>query len=515
MDGAKYRVTRTLMFIPLICTLAVGGCGGDESGDESGDTPTAETETAGRQEDPELISGENIAPEGRDPVPYRSRQGLFAVTWPSGCNRLRTRKPADAPADTAFPGKLPTSLNVFCDRTGKKNEGCTVRGYYNERAEDGGPPHPRMVTDRIEAAMVTYGVEVVSQNPISWGDLQGVDVRCREPDGPGEVWLRGVLAGPHYFLLAAWKQSGGLFEDEEYANNTSKWSAMREAIVAPGRGVVSTTEGLIEFGLVIYSGPRDSDDCPIPGEVVGPALNNYSAIEAAFPGNSPGRYTPTGEALQLVCEALPGVAADMRPQYVILATDGEPNSCEGRTSGGVDYQSVIDAANLCCSKGVTIYVISLASGGQEFQDHLQQVADIGACNSAGGGATVYSPQDPAQLSTDLGQLIGGAVTCDVLLSGSVVQGKECEGSVVTLNGRALGCNDADGWILLAENVIRLQGAACQEFTDNPSSVLTATFPCEVFIPGGGGPGGGSAGSGSGGGTAGSGSGGPGDLGPIF
>ncbi len=304
--------------------------------------------------------------------------------------------------------------------------------------------------------------------------------------------------------------------EEPYSDNESKWSAMRQAIVDPNDGVVSTMQALIEFGLVIYSGPRDSDDCPIPGEVVGPALNNYTPIAEAFPQDQPGGSTPTGLALQLVCEALPGVAVDQRPQYVILATDGEPNSCD--RSGGrdepPDYQSVVDAANFCCDKGVTLYVVSLASGrgSQDFQDHLQEVANIGACDGSA-GAPVYSPQDPAQLSTDLGQLVGGAVTCDVLLDGSVVQGRECEGSVVTLNGRTLGCNDPDGWILVSENVIRLQGQACQEFTDNTDSVLTATFPCEVFVPGGGGPGEGGAGSGSG--EAGSGSGSPGDLGPIF
>jgi hypothetical protein len=217
MNRVNSRAHRFFVLFALAGVLAMGGCGGEKSGDESGEGFIDDTEVVGGQDDPAAISGENIVPAGRDPVPYRSTQGLFAVTWPSGCNRLRTRKPVDAPPGAGFPGEVPTSLNVFCDRAGSQNEGCTVRGYYNHRAEDGGPPHPRMVTDRIEAAMVSYGVEVVRQNPISWGDLHGVDVYCREPDGPGEVWLRGVLAGPHYYLLAAWKQTGDLFDDPDYA----------------------------------------------------------------------------------------------------------------------------------------------------------------------------------------------------------------------------------------------------------------------------------------------------------
>ncbi len=342
----------------------------------------------------------------------------------------------------------------------------------------------------------------------------------------GEICAEGnadaVRVAPKVVLLL----DGSTSMEEPYANNTSKWSAMREALMDSRSGVVATMQGLIEFGLVIYSGPMMGGNCPIPGQVVGPAIDNYQAIAGAFPRNAPGVFTPTGQALQLVCEALPGTATDVRPQYVILATDGNPNSCnvpmDRMMEPPADYQSVIDAAELCCQKGVTIYVVSLASGGPEYEAHLQDVANIGACTGAGGAGTVYSPQDPGRLSADLGQLIGGAVTCEVYLNGSVTEGKECQGSVVTLNGRALDCNGADGWVLESESVIRMQGQACEEFSSNPDSVVTATFPCEIFIPGGGpggpgsgGPGDGSAGSGSGDGTAGSGSGGPGDLGPIF
>jgi hypothetical protein len=246
----------------------------------------------------------------------------------------------------------------------------------------------------------------------------------------------------------------------EAYGDTTKWAAMRQALVDPNNGVVKTMESLIEFALVIYAGEylNGGGECPVPGDVVPHALNNYAAIEAALPAESPGRRTPTGEALDAVCRALPGISEEgTLPQYVILATDGEPNSCEGFGNRGStpDYQSVIDAVTRCCDNGVTVYVVSLASPTPEFQAHLQEVANIGICNQ-GDSAPVYSPQSPQELSDDLGHLIGGALNCDVLINGNIAEGKECEGREVKLNDQVLKCNDENGWILAEPNLIRLQ-----------------------------------------------------------
>jgi hypothetical protein len=212
----------------LATALFATGCG-------SGDTePPARGETGDRQVlETSAADGENVVTAGTAPVKYRSPQGLFAVTWPAGCNRLRTRKPAGAPPDDAFPGDRPTELGVYCDRAGHQGEGCAVRGFYNESTAEGGPPHPRMVTARIESTMTAYGVELLAQTPGSWGALQGVDVRCGESEGPGELWIRGILAGPHYYLLIAWNQAGGLFADPDYQAFFASFSVVAEETGAP------------------------------------------------------------------------------------------------------------------------------------------------------------------------------------------------------------------------------------------------------------------------------------------
>jgi hypothetical protein len=332
--------------------------------------------------------------------------------------------------------------------------------------------------------------------------------------GSTSTFTNGVCAqgatvtrmAPQVILLL----DGSSSMNEDYGNST-KWAAMREAIANPNNGVAKTMQEQIAFALVIFAGQylNGGGSCPIPGEVVPHNLNNYDAIASALPQESPGERTPTGEALDAVCQALPGVSENgSLSQYVILATDGEPNSCSGGgrgTGGGTTtaYQSVIDAANRCCAAGVTIYVVSLAPDAtSDFQAHLQQVADIGVCNR-GGTATVYNPQDPDQLSSDLGNLVGGALTCDVRLDGNVVQGKECEQSEVKLGTEELTCNDANGWILVEPNVIRLQGTACETYKNDPGLQVTAKFPCEIFVPGTGGSGGSGAGGSGGSGADGS------------
>jgi hypothetical protein len=263
-------------------------------------------------------------------------------------------------------------------------------------------------------------------------------------------------------------------------NTKGRWAALRGALVDPQRGVVPKLQSMVRFGLVVFG---TQNMCPIPGEPVRPALNNLAAIVAGTPNVQPGMYTPTGPALDWVYDNLiEGVSpdGDNGPQIVILATDGEPNSCGGRGGQVVtDYQPSIDAIKKGTGKGVTTYVISLADSAGAFHDHLQQLADLGN-PGAGGAAKLYEPGSPDELSAALESLVGGAVGCDVALDGVITAGSECTGTV-TLNGAAIGCNDANGWKLLDGRHIRLQGNACKRLMTE-SAQVTARFPCSSFSP---------------------------------
>jgi hypothetical protein len=269
-------------------------------------------------------------------------------------------------------------------------------------------------------------------------------------------------------------------------NPTGRWAALRKALVDPQRGVVAKLQKVVQFGVAVFG---TQPTCPIPGDPVKPALNTLAMIEAKMPMVQPGMYTPTGPALDWVYDNLiDPVSPDGNsgPQIVILATDGEPNSCGGSNGGGgggrngmqqqvtTNYQPSIDAVKKGAMKGAVTYVISLADSAGAFHDHLQELANLGN-PAANGKAKLYEPTSPEQLESDLQALVGGAVGCDIALNGVIPAGSECSGEV-TLNGAALGCNKPDGFKLLDDRHIRLQGSACKTLTDKMGQV-EAHFPC--------------------------------------
>lgn len=266
------------------------------------------------------------------------------------------------------------------------------------------------------------------------------------------------------------------------SNQNGRWAALRNALLDPQTGVVPQLQHLVQFGLVVYG---TNGTCPIPqGHTpVRPAMNNLDAITMNMPQVQPGMYTPTGPALDWVYENMIeeySPDGNTGPQIVILATDGEPNSCEGITGRrGGNYAPSVSAVRRGTEKGVKTYVISLADATGAFHEHLQELADLGNPD-AGGSAQLYEPSSPAELSQDLQTLVGGAIGCDIALSGSLEPGFECMGTV-TVNGTPVQCNDPNGFAAIDPRHIRLQGNACSALMDR-NAVVEAKFPCSSFSP---------------------------------
>ncbi len=268
------------------------------------------------------------------------------------------------------------------------------------------------------------------------------------------------------------------------ANPNGRWAAIRKALIDPQTGVVTQLQGVVEFGLAVFG---TQPTCPIPNNPVPLALNNLQAIQASLPDVQPGMFTPTGPALDWVYTNMFDLSAtpdqQVGPQLLVLATDGEPNDCTlmgGFGGGSTNFQPSIDAVTKGIGMGIRTSVISLAASNGQFHDFLQQLANIGAAVPQGGmNAPLYEPTTPDELAADLQLLIGGAVGCDVALNGSVVMGRECEGTV-TINGNKIPCDSPDGWILPDPRHIRLQGSACDTLKSSPDALLDASFPCGVF-----------------------------------
>jgi len=288
----------------------------------------------------------------------------------------------------------------------------------------------------------------------------------------------------------------------EPLGDVSRWGALRTALFGPA-GVVRELEGLVRFGMTVYSTPIPMRGTPLgmcPSVLaVPPALNNLAAITAAFPQRPSGGFTPTGEALKVVADSLTAARTDdvagRGEKLIVLATDGEPNSCDALAT--LPLQSLLDglvpvdygpseaAVRAAQAKDVDTYVVSLAPAlvrNAESRQHLQALANLGRGfdDTASPGAELFSPQDPAQLETTLRGLVGAVVSCELSLEGELVVDQACDGEV-RLNGAALPCNGADGWSVVDATTIRLQGKACESWKTEAAAAVEADFPCEAVI----------------------------------
>jgi hypothetical protein len=244
--------------------------------------------------------------------------------------------------------------------------------------------------------------------------------------------------------------------------------------------------------------------CPQPIEAP-PKLNNAAAIDMIFPQKELGGSTPTDKALSHVMDALIATRQQQGPDqkaqspvYVILGTDGAPNDiCVNGTGGdgSAQRQRVISAADRGAAAGIITWVISLAGGDATLQAHLDEVAKHGDPKNL--GAHTFSPMNHDDLIMTLAQLLGGAIGCHIRLNGSVTVGQECSGKVEQ-NGLALACcqstpagvyncarmptTSPNGWQLSDPHSIELLGDACTQFLIGSGNLISASFPCEVFMP---------------------------------
>lgn len=288
----------------------------------------------------------------------------------------------------------------------------------------------------------------------------------------------------------------------------TRWSELRSALMDPTAGLVYQLQGGVDFGLLLYDGGIDllvvltalagtpnpacagayaatrTGDCLTMRVAVPAALNNAAAIDAAYPQTELGGSTPTNlamrEAMDMIIASQPPPGPDTmrKPQYVVLATDGQPNSlCTGGLGGDpmVQMNEVIAEVDRGLQAGIKTFVISLAQD-PVLVAHLEQVAAAG-----GTGTMPFTPMSKDELVANLTAIIGGAIGCQIFLNGTVTQGSECLG-FVEMNGFSIPCNDPNGWRLVNPSTVELVGQACTDFLNSPGAMVRAGFPCGVFTP---------------------------------
>ncbi|MDI1446184.1 vWA domain-containing protein [Polyangium sp. 6x1] len=313
------------------------------------------------------------------------------------------------------------------------------------------------------------------------GGMGGIDFVTSSTGGTGpgadacaDVNVNFEKQIPTVMLLI--DQSGSMTES---FGNGDRWGVLYDTLMDPNDGIVKKLEKDVRFGLALYTSNNGNagGTCPMLAKVP-LALNNHGAIDAVYGPQSPAGDTPTGESITAVTADLVAYQ-EAGPKIIVLATDGEPDTCaEPNPQNGQDES--IAAAQAAFGKDVRTFVISV--GADVSLGHLQDLANAGAGLSVGGAekAPFYQALNPQTLIDAFDTIINGVRSCVLKLNGIVDETAAASGQVY-LDGKSLPYNDMNGWRLNGPDEIELLGTACDTIKQGDHS-LSVQFPCGIVVP---------------------------------
>ena len=270
---------------------------------------------------------------------------------------------------------------------------------------------------------------------------------------------------------------------------------MRDVLLDP-EGILSARQQDIRFGVSFYKSENGDQGLDLDGLVGGTggnandpavcpimvdvpiALNNFPAISDAYAPLDLGADgdTPTAEAFQLVTNQLDAYA-EPGPKAIILATDGDPDTCADYNDHSANSQAMSEAAvTAAFDLGINTYIISV--GDEVTQSHLQALANAGV-GAMGMDAPYYEALNPEGLVGAFDEIIYGVTPCEFEINGTVSAVDAPKGTVVA-GGVNLTYGDPDGWDMPDSSTVRLNGAACDAFRQT-AGLVDITFPCGTII----------------------------------
>ncbi|UJR86333.1 vWA domain-containing protein [Sandaracinus amylolyticus] len=271
-------------------------------------------------------------------------------------------------------------------------------------------------------------------------------------------------------------QSGSMTEN---FGGTDRWNALRNALLDDD-GLIKEFENSVRFGIALYTGLDDDPSVPVECPHISsitPAMMNFDAIREMYADERPLQETPTGDALDAILDDLLAIPdPDPDPTIFILATDGEPDTCEVPNPQNGQAEALA-AVRRGYRSGIRTFLLSV---GREISEaHMQDMANAGIGRDSG-DAPYWVAGDDVGLRTALRSIIAGEVSCTLELAGRIDPAQACEGSVVEMTGRGeLECNT--DWRAVDETHIEILGDACEEFLTSRGATIDAQFPCNVIL----------------------------------
>jgi len=225
---------------------------------------------------------------------------------------------------------------------------------------------------------------------------------------------------------------------------------------------------------------------------VGVSSINTLVVDAAYPSPMMGAPTtsvliddtPTGESIDGAAKILQAVT-DPGPKVIVLATDGEPDTCadpdpDGQAGNDRAKEVAIKATQDAFAQGVFTFYISVGNVVSDI--HATEMANVGQGFPRNDPMQrFYRANDQAALADAFAKIVEGVRNCSFQLNGTVKDGGETEGKV-TLDGTQLQLGDPNGWRLSSPTTVELTGTACETVKDKNDHKVEAEFKCGTIVP---------------------------------
>jgi von Willebrand factor type A domain len=263
----------------------------------------------------------------------------------------------------------------------------------------------------------------------------------------------------------------------------TRWDVLREAIVDPEHGLLAWLDQSASVGLMMYTsfdGFASDQGCPVITRVDA-QIGNADRLRLAYSAEEPAPRgdTPTGESIDAAALQL-GRVQGTAPKYILLLTDGAPDTC-AQPDPQWGLPQAIEAAQRAVAQGIRVYTVGVSEeiNGAD----LQALANAGAGKDPdlvyerdpGAEQPLFARTDPQQLADQLKGIIGDVRSCSVDLGTTVDSARGLAGRLV-LDGQTL-LNDArNGWTFVDERTVLIHGAACEKILGDGER-LEVRFPC--------------------------------------
>lgn len=281
-------------------------------------------------------------------------------------------------------------------------------------------------------------------------------------------------------------QSGSM--DQSFENGRDRWQTVRETLTNGDTSFLKTLQSSVRFGMTLYTSDGGFGDGPTPRtcpklQNVGIQLNNFQNISALFNQKNDGEYvygpagdTPTAESVEAVSASLRAFEEE-GPKSIILATDGDPDTCEDPDANDSDASKTrsVEAVRAAYTSGIPTKIISV--GSEVTASHLKALAVAGAGGDQ--SAEAYTALDTSALEAAFDAIIGSVRTCDFTLEGRVTAANAPRGTVL-VDGQAVIFGDPNGWEMPDDQTVRLNGSACSRVQADAGGV-SMKFPCDAIV----------------------------------